>query len=242
MEHYDALLAEHYDWMFGATFESKVAEQKELLRELAGADGNGRLAVDLGCGSGFQSIALSELGYRVLSLDSSERLLQELSSRADQTSVTVRHADIRELEQHVDAQSARLVVCMGDTLTHLGSMEEICTLLRAIWRVLKPGGTLVLTYRDLAAGELSGLERFIPVRADDSRIMTCFLEYLDEQTVRVNDLIYVRDGRNWSLRKSSYRKLRLPLAWLCAQVEAAGLLVTRQQPGRLATLVATRPP
>jgi hypothetical protein len=27
-EHYDTLLAEHYDWMFGVPLESKVAERR----------------------------------------------------------------------------------------------------------------------------------------------------------------------------------------------------------------------
>ena len=53
-DHYDNLLAEHYDWMFGDSFELKVAEQKALLNQVARAPRRGELAVDLGCGSGFQ--------------------------------------------------------------------------------------------------------------------------------------------------------------------------------------------
>jgi hypothetical protein len=35
-EHYENLLAEHYEWMFGLPFEAKVAEQKAILDEFAG--------------------------------------------------------------------------------------------------------------------------------------------------------------------------------------------------------------
>ena len=35
-EHYDTLLAEHYDWMFGTPFAAKVEEQKGLLKEVIG--------------------------------------------------------------------------------------------------------------------------------------------------------------------------------------------------------------
>jgi hypothetical protein len=56
-EHYENLLADHYEWMFGLPFEAKVAEQKAILDEFGGPDVSGGLAVDLGCGSGFQSIA-----------------------------------------------------------------------------------------------------------------------------------------------------------------------------------------
>jgi hypothetical protein len=99
----------------------------------------------------------------------------------------------------------------------------------------------VVTYRDLAANELQGLDRFILVRSDDDRIMTCFLEYTTSDTVTVNDLIHVRgeDGV-WTLRKSSYQKLRLPIGWLSSEMEFAGLLVTKQEAGRMATIVAVK--
>ena len=34
--HYEQLLAEHYVWMFGVSFEQKVAEQKALLDQVVG--------------------------------------------------------------------------------------------------------------------------------------------------------------------------------------------------------------
>ena len=46
------------------------------------------------------------------------------------------------------------------------------------------------------------------MRADDDRILTCFLEYLPE-VVRVHDLLYHRTPDGWRLEKSWYPKLRL---------------------------------
>ena len=60
-EHYDEVLSQHYSRMFGE-FEAKVAEQQVLLERLGITPRQGGgLAVDLGCGSGFQSIALARL-------------------------------------------------------------------------------------------------------------------------------------------------------------------------------------
>jgi hypothetical protein len=131
---------------------------------------------------------------------------------------------------------------MGDTLTHLSSREEVCELFRSVARALRPGGVFVLSYRDLAGAELLGLERFVSIRGDDKRVMTCFLEYSSPDTVVVNDLVQIReDSGEWSLDKSSYRKLRLPLVWVREQVEAAGLTVVLQRSGPVATLAAVRP-
>src|SRR5258708_19161059 len=67
-EHYENLLADHYEWMFGLPFEAKVAEQKAILDEFAGPAVTGGLPVDLGCGSRFPCIALSSFGYKVLAI------------------------------------------------------------------------------------------------------------------------------------------------------------------------------
>jgi len=65
-----------------------------------------------------------------------------------------------------------------------------------------PHGKFILGFRDLSV-EQHGLDLFIPIRGDNERIMTCFLEY-EPETVIVHDLIYVRQGDGWDLCKSSY--------------------------------------
>jgi hypothetical protein len=60
--HYDTLLAQHYSWMTGVPFDIKVAEQRTLL-EVLGMAGRSGVALDLGCGPGYQSAALAQLGF-----------------------------------------------------------------------------------------------------------------------------------------------------------------------------------
>jgi SAM-dependent methyltransferase len=240
-EHYEKFLADHYEWMFGIPFEDRVAEQKAILEKFAGPGVTGGLAVDLGCGSGFQSIALSDLGYKVLAIDSSAKLLRGLSARVGSRDIVTKHADLRELHSEVSPASVDIAVCMGDTLTHLSSRSDVSNLFRSVARALKPSGTFVVTYRDLASVELFGLDRFISVRGDDRRVMICFLEYETAETVVVHDLMNVRDDNgHWTLHKSSYKKLRLPPTWVVAELFAAGLSISRHGEGRMVTIAATR--
>src|SRR5712692_6543624 len=117
-EHYDEVLSQHYSRMFGE-FEAKVVEQQALLEGLGvTAEQDGRVAVDLGCGSGFQSIALARLGFRVVAIDFSRRLLAELNERARGLPVQSIAGDIRDVAELAPA-AVELVVCMGDTLSHL---------------------------------------------------------------------------------------------------------------------------
>ncbi|CAB3767995.1 MULTISPECIES: class I SAM-dependent methyltransferase [Burkholderia] len=238
--HYDGLLAAHYSWMQGATLADKAAEQAALLAALGlGAEPAG-IAVDLGCGPGYQSVALLTLGYeRVIAVDTSRDLLAELAAAAPGDRVEPVLSDLRDLPALVERGSAGAIVCMGDTLTHLERHEDVLALYRDAYDALKPGGRLVLTFRDLSR-ELAGLERFIPVRADDTRIMTCVLDYEPDGVV-VTDLIHVREDAGWVLHKSSYRKLRLSPATQVAALQRIGFVVDHDRAaGRMYAISARK--
>jgi len=243
-QHYEQLLADHYTWMFGIPFEQKVAEQKALLTKIVGTLPEARrsgAAIDLGSGPGFQSVALAELGYSpVIAIDSSHKLLSELQSRKGGHAIETKEADITRLDPVSLPSNASIVVCMGDTLTHLPAKPAVQKLFLDVFQSLGPGGVFVLTYRDLT-GELTGVDRFLPIRADDTRIMTCFLEYTSGDAVTVHDLVHVRDRGQWTLNKSSYQKLRLASAWVVNALREAGFTRTWEAPaGRLSMVTAQR--
>ena len=205
-EHYQRLLADCYSWMFG-DFDARAERERAFFaRHGLQAPAAGASAVDLGAGSGHQTVALAHLGWRVRAIDSSAKLLDELRRRAAGLDVIAVEDDLRQFARHLDGAPG-LIACMGDTLTHLPSPESVRQLFGAARSALAPGGALVLTYRDLSRA-VEGTDRFIPVRADDDLILTCFLEYLPE-VVRVHDLLYRRSADGWRLEKSWYPKLRL---------------------------------
>ena len=243
-KHYEQLLAEHYIWMFGVPFEQKVAEQKAVLDQVVGSLPPARrsgTAVDLGSGPGFQTIALAELGYSpVIAVDSSRELLAELQAHKRSYDIETREADITRLDSAALPESVSVIVCMGDTLTHLPSKESVQKLFTEVFQKLAPGWIFVLTYRDLT-GELTGTDRFLPVQADDTRIMTCFLEFTASDAVTVHDLLYVRGQDGWKLSKSSYEKLRLSPGWVADTLRSSGFSFTQQgAAGRLLLLVAQK--
>lgn len=229
--HYDQLLAAHYSWMNGLPLEEKVAEQKALLADLGLSDGQKGVAIDLGCGPGYQSFALADMGYKpVIAIDTSTDLLVELEkARTAQTDGQVRTvlADLRNFPTLVEPASVDAIVCMGDTLTHLDKRADVSKLYRDAYDALVLGGRFVLTFRDFSQ-EITGLDRFIPVRADDHRIMTCVLEYGAESVV-VNDLVHVRDEAGWTFQKSSYRKLRLSPSEQVAELKRIGFTIDYAQ-------------
>jgi len=244
-EHYEKLLAKHYTWMYGESFDAKVAEQKLLLAQALESLRNRPqkpLAVDLGSGPGFQTIALTQLDFSpVIAIDTSTELLNELRSRASGLPVQIENADLLSLPSIVPAGKATAIVCMGDTLTHLPSKSSVGELIREVFQALHSSGVFVVTYRDLTA-ELEGIDRFIPVRGDEDTIMTCFLEYENADTVVVHDLVHTRCPSGWFLNKSSYRKLRLGVDWLRQELTTAGFVeILNGTAGRLVQVTAAKP-
>lgn len=217
-DHYENLLADHYSWLFGG-FDAKVAENERFLAAHGISPQGNRRAIDLGSGSGFQSIPLARVGFQVTAIDLSPKLLSELNTRRDELPIMTVEDDLLNFPGHLQGK-VELCVCMGDTLTHLDSRETVEKLCRLVFAALEENGRFVLTFRDLTY-ELESLDRFIPVRNDDHTIFTCFLEYEPEH-VKVHDLVYERVDSSWNLKKSFYRKCRVPFAWIKEILTAEG--------------------
>lgn len=236
-QHYDEVLSDVYSWMYGGYDAALARYTAFFASRVIKPSGSGR-AVDLGAGCGFQSIPLARLGFAVTAIDIDRKLLEELRRNAGELRLTIVRANLLQFERHVSGP-IELAVCMVDTLVHLGSKADVVELLAKVYRALEPGGRFVITYRDLSREALE-LDRFIPVRSDDTTILTCFLEFEDE-TVKVHDLVYRKVEGQWLFRKSFYRKLRLARAWVEEALREAGFALTESAVERgFVTLVATR--
>ena len=236
-EHYENHLADYYSWLFGG-IKSKTEENKIFFESHSILPRGSGIAVDLGSGSGFQSIPLANLGFDVNAVDLSEKLLNELNNNSEGLRIKTIRDDILNFQNHF-VKNVDLVICMGDTLAHIDSKEKIKNLFHNVYNALENDGRFVLTFRDLMC-ELKELDRFIPVRSDDSIIFTCFLEY-EKETVKVHDIIYERTEMGWNLKKSFYRKIRVSFDWTKKELEKEGFVTefSNNEKG-LITIIAKR--
>jgi 2-polyprenyl-3-methyl-5-hydroxy-6-metoxy-1,4-benzoquinol methylase len=223
-EHYARHLGPVYAWMVGDIDAALARSDLELDALTVAPRGTGT-AIDLGAGIGLHAIPLARRGFRVIAVDSAELLLQEMASCACALPIRTVKADLVDFGAHARA-SADIILCMGDTLTHLPTHAAVASLLNSAAAKLNPGGIFAATFRDYATAPLQGDARFIPVRSDAERILTCFLEYADT-TVTVHDLLQQHEGSMWRLRVSSYPKLRLAPQWVADQLTSLGLTVHR---------------
>ena len=222
-EHYDNLLASCYSWMCGGS-ELKLKQNRTFLRDHNIRPAHSAAAVDLGAGSGFQAIPLAEAGFEVTAIDVSHELLAQLTKIAGRLPIRTIRDDLLNFVNQSPAE-IEIIVCMGDTLTHLRFPAEVKQLIHSAYGALEKEGLMILSFRDMTV-ELTELDRFIPLRADSKRIFTCFLEY-EKKHVKVHDILYERADHQWTLKKSFFRKLRISSQWVKECLLKAGFNVEK---------------
>lgn len=236
-DHYKQHLSQIYGWMIG-DFDTAQGIQQSIFELHNIVPLNTGMALDLGCGHGLQAISLAKLGFTVQAVDTDEFLLQELNQRKGGLQIVTCQTSILNFLKKSTVQND-VIVCMGDTLTHLTATDEIVQMIDSAYEQLVSKGKLILSFRDYTDA-LTGVERFIPVRSDENRILTCFLEYTTDR-VFVHDIIHEKGIKAWAQRVSSYTKLRISNAWVIRVLEQARFITHHEEINGMHYIVAQKP-
>jgi hypothetical protein len=157
-----------------------------------------------------------------VAMDLSAKMLAQLRKTAKDLPIETICDDLTNFTNYRSG-NIELVVCMGDTLTHLDALKNVHALLNMVFSSLETGGRLILSFRNLTQ-ELVNLDRFIPVKSNETTIFTCFLEF-QEDTVRVHDIIYEKKNDQWVLKKSVFQKLRISPNWTQKYLQEIGFTI-----------------
>ncbi len=202
--HYNKHLASFYTWMTGGIDES-IKKNSAFFTSHGISPVSSGTAIDLGAGSGIQSIPLSMAGFNVVAVDFCRSLLNEIDHT--RYNIKIIEDDILNFEAYAGLKP-ELIVCMGDTLTHLPDLESVKKLVSNSYHELTADGKLILTFRDLTFA-LEGEKRFIPVKSDAERIFTCFLEHHGDY-IDVYDIVHEKEEDSWIQKTGTYRKTVIP--------------------------------
>ncbi len=204
-KHYDNHLGNFYSWMVG-DFHLNQKKQQDFYEKNNLIPQSSKIAFDLGCGHGLHSISLENLGFHVKAIDFNKQLLDELKNRAEKRNIEIFNDDIRNIKNY-NNYLPEIIICCGDTLTHLETLDEVNLFIQDSCFLLDKNGIFVLSFRDYSY-ELKDTNRFIHVKSDENNILTCFLEY-DKEKVTVTDIFYTKKEDVWEQKISSYSKIRI---------------------------------
>lgn len=107
---------------------------------------NGKNVLDIACGTGNYSIPLAEGGFNVSAIDLDEGMIEALNLKAKKLGVEVKAiaGDMKNLKGNFENSSFETAFCIGNSLVHLTTKEEILQVLREVFSLLKKSGKLIL--------------------------------------------------------------------------------------------------
>lgn len=129
-------------------FAPKAGEaEKEVAQVVKQTKAKGPLDVlDLACGVGRHAIVFARRGFAVTGLDYSEPYLCEARKAAKAAGASIRfvHGDMKDLKPFFAANRFDLVVALYNSFGYFDSRRDDFKMLKAVNRVLKPGGRFVI--------------------------------------------------------------------------------------------------
>jgi len=240
-QHYEQLLGGVYAWSVASAGDPFERAERWLGEQgLLDAD----RYLDLGAGFGAHVLPLLAAGKQVTAVDFNGELLAQLARAAlGAPLLTLARADLLDYLEASGDRFWDVILCLGDTLTHLDSTDRVKRLLASAVRNLNPEGRLALAYRDSSEFQAEGVARFVPVASDHSRSMHCLLEPLDRTHLRVTDIVTEVTAEGPRTRLSDYKKLRIARATLIEWARDAGLSLSSERVERgMTSLVFRRTP
>jgi SAM-dependent methyltransferase len=220
--HYAALLASRYTWMMGG-LAGCLSSARALLDSVGLTEEGHGTVLDLGAGAGYHARVLASRGFNVVAVDTSDVLLKELGEVCAGLPITTLQADLLDDSKYAAHGPFLLILCVGDTLTHLPSAKDAERLIRSAAKLLMPGGALLLQFREQTR-DLTPQESIFTLRCERDRIMQCVLHFAPDR-VWVTDIVHEWNGQSWITTKSTYPKLRLSPDELAEIATSAGLNV-----------------
>lgn len=192
-----AALNEDYDKMTrDATRWDSVKSQYEQLLETY----KPKRILDAGCGSGGEAITLADMGYSVVGIDGSDAMIEIARIKSQKRGVDVEYHvdDLARLESIPD-ESVDMVICRGNTLPHLLTMDDMRSCIKAFRRVSTQNGLLILQWLNYSLILKSG-KRQIGISGDETTLFHRFYDFVSDDEIVFNTVIMKYDkkwGSEW---------------------------------------------
>lgn len=122
----------------------KSFEEKFLVKHLKPGAG----VLDIGCGVGREAIALARKGYKIVGIDISPRSVEIARQKAQEMKITVDYQIGEAGNLKFNDNSFDYVLMIAQLIHHIHGRKNRIRALSEAWRVLRPGGGLILTIRN----------------------------------------------------------------------------------------------
>ncbi len=137
-------LSEYYDRFVGADYDLIL---KFLQKQIKRYNPQANYGVDLGCGSGTLTIALSDLGFDMIGVDASEGMLMQATQKVSSDSkILFLQQDLTELDLY---GAADFMISTLDCLNYLPTAKDVENFISRCSLFLNDNGLLIFDFNTL---------------------------------------------------------------------------------------------
>lgn len=186
----------------------------EYLRHIESQTDRKPKVLDTACGSGMHAIELAKRGYSACGADLSPKMIEKAAANANAAEIDVlfKVSPFGSLANDFRMEAEfpfNLIVCLGNALPHLLSLNQIRSALNDLAASLEPGGILMLQNRNFDA-ILKLKERWIaPQSHQEGNQEWVFLRFYDfdaDGLITFNIVrLYQKGSQNWQQQVSTTR-------------------------------------
>lgn len=201
---YDAL-SQDYDRF--VNWQERLANEMPFLKQILGSipasRGRKLRILDTACGTGRHAIALAQQGYEVVGTDLSPKMIARAKQNAAQAGVQVRFetAALGEQTALFGGGSVDAILCLGNSLPHLLTEDDVLRALADFYRLLRPSGIVLIQNRNFDSILQTRQREMEPqsvCEADREWLFIRFYDFLENGLIQFNFLTLLRQrGDAW---------------------------------------------
>ena len=212
-------IAPWYDFMID--WEARIRREDPFFLHLF-AEQLSTSILDLGCGTGEHALHWAEMGYNLVGIDSAKEMIDIAAEKAkamdlDADFLCLPITDFAStLQQQFD-----MVICLGNTVSHLLDEFNLKKCFHETARSLKPTGLAVfhlLNYHRILEMRLRDFPVKHKVVEDKEYVFLRFYNYQDK-VLEFNYIVAIKENGQWTSK--SYQMLHRP--WLLEELTALAL-------------------
>jgi glycine/sarcosine N-methyltransferase len=139
-------LSESYDQLI--SWPTRIGTEGMFFKKLV-SDNKLKSSLDVACSTGFHVIMLRRLGLDAVGIDASPKMIEKARTNSVTCGVTVEYilGDFTNMSKRF-SEGFDLITCLGDTVAHLKSGQDLKKLFQEVYKSLSPGGLFVIHSRN----------------------------------------------------------------------------------------------